>query len=297
MSSTFFTYLRTRPQTAAIFYMLVSSAGFSLMSVGVRLVAPELTAPVIIMLRNGLTLLLLLPIVLRHRGALIRTARLKDHLWRSMLGTLGMMSWTYSLTMIPLGHATALSFTAPLISTLFAVVFLGEKASLTRWLALLVGFGGTLIILNPNPHDFAWIDLLVIFATTAWAITGLFIKSLSGTEPPLRMVFYMNFFMLLIVMPFGIAHWHTPSLHAWLVLLFIAGASITMHFSMAKAYSLARLVTLVPFDFTRLIYTSILAYFIFGETSNLRIWIGAIIIVASAAFMAHRDAKAASAIE
>jgi drug/metabolite transporter (DMT)-like permease len=289
--------MRTRPQAAAIGYMLISSAGFSLMSVGVRLVAPELSAPVIIMLRNALTLVLLLPLILYQGSALIRTTRLKDHLWRSMLGTIGMMSWTYSLTIIPLGHATALSFTAPLISTLFAVMFLGEKAGITRWLALLVGFGGTLIILNPNPHDFAWIDLLVIFATTAWAITGLFIKSLSSTEPPLRMVFYMNFFMLLAVTPFGIAHWQMPSAHAWLVLLFIAGASIIMHFSMAKAFSLARVVTLVPFDFTRLIYTSILAYFIFNETSDLRIWIGAAIIIASAAFMAHRDAKAASAVE
>jgi drug/metabolite transporter (DMT)-like permease len=293
----FFTYMRTRPQAAAIGYMLISSAGFSLMSVGVRLVAPELSAPVIIMLRNALTLVLLLPLILYQGSALIRTTRLKDHLWRSMLGTIGMMSWTYSLTIIPLGHATALSFTAPLISTLFAVMFLGEKAGITRWLALLVGFGGTLIILNPNPHDFAWIDLLVIFATTAWAITGLFIKSLSSTEPPLRMVFYMNFFMLLAVTPFGIAHWQMPSAHAWLVLFFIAGASIIMHFSMAKAFSLARVVTLVPFDFTRLIYTSILAYFIFNETSPLRIWIGAAIIIASAAFMAHRDAKAASVVE
>ena len=297
MSSMFFTRLNYHPQTMAIFYMLLSSAGFSLMSVGVRLIAPELGAPLIVTLRNALTLLLLLPLVLRHGGALIRTSRLRDHFWRSMLGTTGMMTWTYCLTTIPLTHATALSFTAPLISALLAMVFLKEKASITRWLLLLTGFSGTLIILNPNPHDIAWNDLLVILATTAWAATGLFVKSLSTSEPPLRMVFYMNFFMLLVAAPFGLAHWHTPSLHAWLVLFFIACASITMHFSMAKAYSMARLVTLMPLDFTRLIYTSILAYVVFGETSGLRTWVGGAIIITSAAFMAHRDAKAASAVE
>ena len=293
----FFTRARSHPQAAAICYMLVSTAGFSLMSVGVRLVAPELSPTLIVTLRNALTVLLLLPLALRHRGALIRTQRLKDHVWRGALGAVGMITWTYCLTMIPLAHATALSFTAPLFSTVFAMVFLKEQANLTRWLALLAGFGGTLIILNPTLHDFAWEDLLVMFATSSWAITGLFVKSLSRTEPPLRMVFYMNLFMFLVTLPFGLVHWQMPSLHAWWVLFFVACSSVMMHFSMAKAFSMARVVTLMPLDFTRLVYTSILAYFIFGETSSPRIWLGAAIIIASAAFMAHRDAKAASLME
>lgn len=279
----------THPPQVAVAYMLLSTTAFSAMSIGVRLIAPELHATVIVTLRNLLTLLLLLPWVLPQRGALMRTTRLGAHAWRGCLGAVGMITWTYCLTIMPLAHATALSFTAPLFSTLFAIVFLKESGGLTRWLALLAGFGGVLIILRPSMSGFDWHALIVMFATSAWAVTGLFVKSLSRTEPPLRMVFYMNLFMLFLAAPFGLMHWSMPSLHGWLVLGLIACASIIMHFAMAKAYSLAPVVTLMPLDFTRLVTTSLFAYLMFGEVSDWLTWLGAAVIVASAAFMARRD--------
>lgn len=298
MSSMFFARVRNRPQLMAILYMLVSTTGFSAMSVGVRLVSDELEPTLIVTLRNALTLLLLMPFVLHHRGALIRTKRLKSHAWRGCLGAVGMITWTYCLTVMPLSQATALSFTAPLLSTLFAILVLREKADRGRWLALFAGFCGALIIIRPGMVGFDWNALIVIFATTSWAITGMFVKSLSATEPPLRMVFYMNFFMLLMAAPFGAMHWQMPTLHGWLVLLAIACCSVVMHFSMAKAYSLAPVVTLMPLDFTRLISTAFFAYILFGETTDPIAWLGAGIIVICAVIMARRDVrKSAPVIE
>ncbi|MES2984465.1 MAG: DMT family transporter [Pseudomonadota bacterium] len=283
---------RHHPQLAAIGFMLISTTGFSAMSVGVRLAADELDPTLIVTLRNFLTLMLLMPFALRHNAALIRTTRLKAHAWRGCLGSIGMIAWTYCLTIMPLAHATALSFTAPLFSTLFAIMFLKEHADKARWLAIIAGFFGTLVILRPSLAGFQWNELLVMFATSAWAITGMFVKSLSRTEPALRMVFYMNLFMFLMALPFGLMHWQAPTAHAWLVLLVIAICSIIMHFSMARAYALAPVVTLMPFDFTRLISSSLFAYFLFGETSDALTWLGAAIIVASAVAVARRDVKA-----
>jgi drug/metabolite transporter (DMT)-like permease len=288
-----FTAWATRPQGRAVMYMLLSTLGFSAMSVGVRLVAPMLHPTLIVALRNLVTILILLPWALRNRGAAIRTQRLGRHFWRGVIGSVGMITWTYCLTILPLAHATALSFTAPLFVSLFAIIFMGEKATRARWAALTAGFLGTLIIIRPDPQDFEWSSLLVIFATSAWGVTALFVKSLSRTEPPLRMVFYMNVFMFLMALPFGLYHWRMPTPYAWAVLAFIACCSIVMHFSMAKAYSLAPVTTLMPLDFTRLIYTTIFAYVIFGETSDFVTWMGAAIIVASAVAITRRDAKAA----
>lgn len=287
-----FARLRAHPQAAAIAYMLLSTTGFSAMSVGVRLISPEMHATLIVTLRNFVTLLLLLPFVLRNNAAIIRTERLKAHAWRGCLGSVGMITWTYCLTIMPLAHATALSFTAPIFSTLFAILFLKEHATAGRWLGLFAGFIGTLIIIRPSVEGFDWNALIVMFATSAWAITGMFVKSLSGTEPPLRMVFYMNLFMLLMAAPFGLAHWEMPSPYAWGVLVFIACCSILMHFTMAKAYALAPVVTLMPFDFTRLISTALFAYLLFHETSDPISWLGAAIIVGSAVVMARKDVKA-----
>jgi S-adenosylmethionine uptake transporter len=86
--------------------------------------------------------------------------------------------------------------------------------------------------------------------------------------------------------------WQMPTADQWLLLLAIALCSIAMHFTMVKAYSLAPVVTLMPFDFMRLVYTALLAYVFFGETSDAMTWIGSAIIVGSVAVMAKRDTKA-----
>lgn len=297
MHSTAFTRLSARfsqhPYLLAVCFMLISTAGFSAMNVGVSAISGELHPTLIVTLRNALTLALLLPVVLRNRAALIRTKRLGSHFSRASVGAIGMITWTYCLAIMPVNQATALSYTAPLFTTLFAVLILKEKANASRWLGLLAGFCGALIIIRPSTGSFEWSSLLVMLATTGWAVAGMLVKSLSRTEPALRIVFYMNFFMLLWALPLGIYHWQWPSLHSWAVLLLIAVCSIIMHFSMAKAYFLVPVVKLMPYDFMRLIYTAILSYLLFDEASSWHTWLGAAIIVGSAVFIARRDAKVA----
>lgn len=263
------------------------------MNVGVSYISDQLHPTLIVTLRNGLTLLLLLPIVLRKNAALLRTKRLRAHFSRATIGAIGMITWTYCLAIMPVNQATALSYTAPLFTTLFAVIFLKEQADWTRWGGLILGFVGAMIIIQPGHTAFEWSSLLVMLATTGWAVAGMLVKSLSRTEPALRIVFYMNLFMFLWALPLGFYHWSMPSVEYWGVLVLIACCSIVMHFSMARAYFLVPVVKLMPFDFMRLIYTALFTYLLFGQTSGLHVWIGAAIIVASAAYLARRDAKAA----
>lgn len=283
---------REHPQVAAIGYILISTTAFSAMSAGVREISSELHSTLIVTLRNFFTLLLLVPWALRNHATGIRTERIGAHAWRGAVGAVGMIGWTYCLTIMPLAHATALSFTAPLFTTLFAILILNEKADWHRWLALFVGFAGTLIIIRPGVGGFEWNSLLVMVTTSLWAITGLFVKSLSRTEPAMRMVFYMNLFMFFMALPFGLYHWQIPSAHAVLVLFIIAVCSIIMHFSMARAYSLAPVVSLMPFDFTRLIFTALFGYLLFNESSDMASWLGAAVIIAAAVYVARRDVKA-----
>ncbi len=296
MKPKFFALFAGRPYFTACCFMLVSACGFSAMNVGVRYLSDELNATLIVTLRNFMTLLLLTPVLFTHGVKFIHTTRLKDHITRGAIGAIGMITWTYCLTIMPTNTATALSFTAPLFATLFAVAFLKEKTNRTLWLSLFIGFAGSVVIIHPSAESFDWNALLVMFATSAWAIVGLLVKSLTRTEPALRIVFYMNLIMFAIALPFGIYHWQMPSFEAWTVLAFIALCSITMHFSLAKAYALSNVAALMPLDFTRLIYTALFAYLVFGETSDLTTWVGGAIILASAILSTRanrRDAKAA----
>lgn len=289
-------YLTARSYLQAVLFMLVSTAAFSAMNVGVSAISDTLHPTLVVTLRNGVTLAVLLPFALRQRAALVRTQRLRSHFTRATVGSIGMITWTYCLSVMPVSQATALSYTAPLFTTLFAVLFLHEKASRTRWFGLLAGFGGALVIIRPSSADVEWNALLVMLATTGWAVAGMLVKSLSRTEPALRIVFYMNLFMFLWALPMGLYHWQWPTTGDWGVLGIIALCSILMHFTMARAYFLTPVVTLMPFDFMRLIYTSLLAYLLWGETSDAMTWLGAAIIIGSAVFIARRDAKASPAV-
>lgn len=281
------------PQCAAIAYILVSTTAFSAMNVAVRMLADHLHPTLTVALRTLLTLALLVPWLVYYGREVMATSRIHVHLVRGVVGGFGMIGWVYSVSILPVSYATALSFTAPLFVTLLAMLFLGEHSSWQRFFALLIGFIGTLIILRPASHAFDWRSLVVLGTTILWAITGILVKSLSASEPPLRMVFYMNLIMLLVSLPFAIHHWLMPTPAQWAILLVIAVCSLIMHLTMVRAYALAPLVTLMPFDFTRLITTALFAYLLFGETIDIWTWIGAAIIIASAVFTARRDTKAA----
>lgn len=264
---------------------------FSLMNSFIRIVSETMHSSLIVSWRNILALVMLMPVVAYQGFGMVRTERLPGHFWRGLVGMFGMQLWTYCITTIDLSVATALSFTAPLFACLFAVIFLREQADKFRWLALLAGFGGTLIIIRPGMGDFNGVSFLVLFTTSLWATTGLMVKSLTRTEPPLRIVFLMTVFMTVFSIPFAAHVFRLPTAHEMLLLFGVASASLAAHFLQVKAYSMATVVSLMPFDFTRLLFTSVFAYLFFSETLDETTFIGSMVVLISAISIARRDAR------
>lgn len=275
----------------AVGCMLASTASFSLMNMFIRMLSDDsIHTTAIVFWRNLFAVAVLLPWALKNGAALLQTQRLGSHFWRATIGIIGMQSWFFAVASLPLNHATALSFTAPLFTTLFAMLFLKESADALRWGGLLVGFVGVLIILRPDTAHFELASMVVLFATSMWAIAGMLVKSLTRTEPPLRIIFYMALFMMLWAFPMALPHWSWPNAPQLLLLAVVALASTSAHWFLVKAYSLCDVVKLMPFDFARLIFTAIFAWLFFHETSDAQSWLGASVIVASAFVIARRDA-------
>lgn len=290
MTSKFFPH---RPYLRGVLFMVASTASFSLMNVFIRMGAEDVPVTMQVFLRNFLTVLVLLPLAFRNDFALLRTRRIKSHFWRATVGVIGMQVWFYCVSILPLNQATALSFTAPIFTTLVAVVLLKEKADLWRWLGIGASFLGVMIILQPG-GGFSWQSLLVLLATFMWALAGVLVKSLTSTETPLRIVFFMSMFMALWSLPPALYHWRWPTPEAWVILLAMATAAFFAQWLLAKAYKETEVVKLVPFDFGRLIFTALFAYLAFGETSQLHTWIGAAIILGCALLAIRRDAKSSA---
>ena len=282
--------VRENATLKAIVMMISSMAWFSLMNIFIRMASEELHTTQIVWWRNLFCVFLMLPWVFSQGEKGWKTERLSRHFWRSCIGIAGMQLWFYCIATLPLNEATALSFTAPIFTAIFAMIFLGERAGLHRWGAIGIGFIGALIIIHPDP-DHMNTDLLVVpAATTLWAMAALLVKSLTKTEPPNRIVFYMSCFMSLLAFPLALAFWQWPTLEQFGLMGLIAITSLGAHLCLVRAYAGADVVSLTPFEFFRLIFTAIFAYIAFGESASFEAWIGGAIIVASSAYIAYREA-------
>ena len=277
--------------TLGILAMTASMAWFSGMNVGIRELSADWHSTQIVLVRNLMSIALLAPLVLNKGIVSLKTERMGLHFWRSTVGVVGMHVWFYCIAIMPLNQATALSLTAPLFAAFFAILFLGERAGLHRWSAIILGFIGAAVIIQPGSDVFDPSSLIVLLATSLWAWAGILIKRLAQTETPLAMLFYMAVIMSLWSIPAALPHWTDPTWDQLVVCFWIAVASTGAHWCLVKAYANADIVVLTPFDFTRLIFTAIFAYFAFSEVPTVPAFMGSAIIVASAAYIAYRERK------
>lgn len=277
----------------AIGFMLASMLCFSAMNTIIRQLSFDLHSTQMVFLRNifSLAIILAVCIVLQRGVPTFKTTRLRGHFWRGTIGLAAMECWFHAITLLPLTLATAISFITPVLSTIIAILFLGEKAGFRRWSAILAGFVGMLVILRPDVGGLSPDALFVLASSMLMAIAGTVVKSLTRTESPETIVFYMSLFMTVWSAAPATWYWQDVALYhlalAFLIALFSTGA----HLMLARAYMRADVVVLMPFDFTRLVFTALLAYLCFGEVMDTQTITGSLIIVASTVYIAHREAR------
>jgi drug/metabolite transporter (DMT)-like permease len=272
--------------------MLVSMAFFSAMNIVIRLLSKGLDSTFIVLLRNMCSLMLIVvwSAVLQGGRPRFPTARITGHFWRASVGIVAMELWFHAISLLPVTLATALSFTTPIFSTIIAILFLGERAGLRRWGAIATGFIGMLIILRPGVGDISPDALFVIGSSCMMAVAGVLVKTLTRTEAPETIVFYMALFMIPWALLPALPHMQAVSAHQLFLVFLVSLFSTVAHLLMARAYVRADMVVLMPFDFSRLVFTAFFAYALFGETLDAPTLLGSLIIVASTVYIAHREA-------
>lgn len=160
-----------------------------------------------------------------------------------------------------------------------------------RMLGLGLGFVGVLVVMRPGFEGFNPLSMIVIFSAVFWAISGIVIKTLLRTEKPIVITFYMTIFMTIFSAPFAYAFWGDPSAEDFIWVFGIALTSNILQYTLAKSLSMVDITFTLPFDFSRLIYTSIIAYFAFGEVLDIPATIGAVIIIFSAILTAYHESR------
>ena len=269
--------------------MLGSTVLFSLMHVCVRYLSAELHPFEIAFFRNFLALIFLLPLMLKNGASLLITNNMKWHLLRAGLNVFAMLMFFYALSITQLATVQALSFTAPLFATVMAVVFLGEKVRLRRWMAIVIGFTGVLIILRPGIQPIEPGAVLVLGSASIWALTMIVIKHLSNTDSPLTITAYVTIFLSILSLIPAIFFWKWPQGLQWGWLFFAACTGTLGQLLLARAFAYAETSIVLPFDFAKIIWSASLGYVFFGEYVSIYTFIGATIIFSGACYIAIRE--------
>ncbi len=271
---------QNRPMMAAL-WMLFAVVSFSLMAIGGREISKELDTFQLMFFRSALGLLIVVLIVVFSGTGFsrFRTKRFKRHIVRNCFHFVGQFGWFFAVALIPLAQVFAIEFTTPLWVAIFSPLLLGEKLTKGRLLAVLIGFSGILIVVQPWQGQLDPGALAVVIAAIGFCFSMIVTKQLTSTESPLVIVFYMS----LIQAPMGLIPalwvWVNPSMITmfWLVVISVFG--LTAHYSIARAFAYADAIVVAPMDFLRLPVILVVGLLVYGEVVGPAILIGGAIIL------------------
>jgi drug/metabolite transporter (DMT)-like permease len=275
----------------ALAIMFVSTIAFSLMHACVRHLSGELHPFEIAFFRNAFGFLVILPWFLRYGTTILSTNRLGLHSVRAGLNVIAMLCFFFALSVTPLSTVAALSFTAPIFATVLAIVLLGEKVRLRRWIAIAIGFAGTFIAIRPGFAEVGLGSILVLIQSVAWAAALITIKVLGRTESSITIAAYMVLLMTPLSFVPALFYWQAPTLEQLVWLLAIGVLGTVGQLLMTQSLKEGDTTVVMPIDFFKLIWASALGYWIFAEVPDRFTWFGGMMIFASTAYIAYRESQ------
>ena len=270
--------------------MLASTLFFGLMAVAIRLASKALPTFEIAFFRNAFGLLALLPLLLRS-GASLRTTQLPRYLLRSTIGIGSMLAGFWAIGHLPLSQAISLSYSTPLFVTIAAVVWLGEHVRRRRWAAVIVGFLGVLVIVQPGSSAFTAGSLIAVLAAVLSAVVAIQIKQLSRVDPADTIVFYTYVFWVPLSLLPALFVWQWPHGINWLWLVCTGVFGTGGQLLWTRALRLGEVSALTPISFMQLPVVAVAGYFLFDEKISRWTVLGATIIFAANAYIAHREVQ------
>ena len=274
-----------------IAWAVVSMAMFTFTPVFVRFLSSDMHAVEIIFHRSWIATVVLLAWFVWHDISRLRTRVFKSHIGRAALNFGGMTLWFQAIVAMPLAEATALHFTLPLYTVIFAALFLGERVGWRRWAATAVGFLGALIVLRPGAVPISAPALMVLASAAFYGGAVVMIKLLTRTDAALPIAFYSNLLMGAIALVPTIFLWEGPALADIPLLLALAAIGTAAPYCFTRALANLDASVVAPLDFLRLPFTALAAWLIFTEVPDRWTWIGAAVIFGSTTYVARREAR------
>ena len=196
----------------------------------------------------------------------------------------------WALVYLQLDITGAIQFTVPILVAVISARFLGERLDMHRWLAILAGFGGVLLIVRPGSQAFHPAIFLSIGNAILYALFNLLTRRLAATESPAATQLMSAIIPSLLLLPLGVAVWQTPQgWLQWVLLLSLGVFGNFGHMMSAHAHRYASAAVLGPFIYQQVIYWGFFGWLVFGHVPDLMVVMGTAVIIASGLYLLLRE--------
>ncbi|WP_367271332.1 DMT family transporter [Phenylobacterium sp.] len=284
------------PNLQGALWMLLSAVSFSVMTTLIKFLGDDYPAALQTFYRQAAGVAILLPVILRHRGAAFATSRPGILIFRSLAGTVGVILSFYAFQKMPLADANALSFTRTLWLVPLAALIVKEPVGPLRIGAALFGFVGVLVMIRPGAGgEFAiGLPALAMLASAllfAFTVTGM--KVLTRDHSTTVILVWSAVLGFVLSIPGAILTWRVPEPTDLLLLCLMGMIATVNQACYIKGMSLGDAGAMAPIDYTRLVFTAAIGFFLFAEIPGVWTIAGAAIVVASTLFITIREQQIA----
>jgi len=218
-----------------------------------------------------------------------KTKRSKEHLFRCLMGLMALIAIVVALRELPLAVVVSLSYAAPLFITVLSIFLLSEKVGIFRWLAVLIGFIGVIIIAEPGFKGMNYLYFLPLIFCIGMALVTIAIRKLSTTEP----IWLISIFFTITISIAGLATipmgWKMPNFQDFILLALIGVTGGSANLFLTQSYKLSEVSLVAPLKYLALVFAIFFGYFIWNEIPTIKTLIGASLVVLASLIIFRRE--------
>ncbi|MCP4490281.1 MAG: DMT family transporter [Gammaproteobacteria bacterium] len=271
--------------------LMLASIVFALMALLIKLLGQRLHITQILLVRQVGMVVMIAPAILGNFPGSLHTKRPGLQVLRVLFALVAMLCGFTAVIYLPLADATAIFFAKSFFLTIFAVLFLSESVGVYRWSAVLIGFIGVLIMLQPGTDNFSIYGLASVIGAAGAAAVMILLRLLSRSESTNSIMAYGSVGVGLVMIVPGIYFWQQPDSLEWLLLAAVAVVSYLGQRCNIFAYKFGEASLLASLDYVRLLWATLFGYLVFGHIPGMPTWVGASIVIAAAVFTIYRETR------
>ena len=274
-----------------VVFLATSATMFgALMASSVKFLTSDLHPIIICFYRCLMGLIIISPLMIKNNFKALKSNNFKLQFSRSIINVFSMICWFSAIGLMHFEKAAALGFSTPLFTTILAIILLKEKIRFHRTAALIIGFIGIIVIIRPGYVPLELGAGLLLLSAFTFSFVLIIVKKLSSIDDSQTIIFYHLLFSTPIFFILSLFYWQDINLNQLLIFCFMGATGLLSHWCLAQAFKLSDTTFVMPLQFTKLIWASLIGLFIFSEQPDIWTWFGAIVIFISVVYITYREA-------